>query len=309
MIRRALLGLLALLLTVPVASAAYDLSSSRTVASPALDAHGHVLRAGGLLTHFERWGRRGSPVVLVHGFVESAQVWSRVGPMLSRAGHRVYALDVRGFGYTQRRGPYTLAGDTAQLRAFLAAEHLDAAHHALPVLLGHSSGAAIVGDLARTDPTAVRRVVFMDGDGTPYGAGPAWVHRLLVDPFATTAIRLATRHTGLLREAYASACGRGCPPFRPTTWVRPFQVAGAEPALKQILQQPLIGLTYAQERRIRVPAAVVYGVHDPEMSAASARSTARRLHTRTVLPIPGSRHLAMLSDPSGFARLVEPLLR
>ena len=37
------------------------------------------------------------------------------GPLLAQRGYRVFAIDVRGFGYTQRRPPYTLSADTQQL--------------------------------------------------------------------------------------------------------------------------------------------------------------------------------------------------
>ena len=84
--RRALRGLsnavLALVVTVTVAAAAYDVASSRVLPVPPLDAHGHTVRASGLTTHYEQWGSTGRPVVLVHGFMESAGVWSRLGPML-----------------------------------------------------------------------------------------------------------------------------------------------------------------------------------------------------------------------------------
>jgi pimeloyl-ACP methyl ester carboxylesterase len=298
-LRQVVLVVAALVVSVTVGAVAYDVSSTRTVPVPPLDAHGHRVRTGDLVTHYEQWGSGGPPVVLVHGFLESSAVWARVGPLLARDGFRVYAIDVRGFGYTSRHGPYDLSSDTRQLLSFLLALHL---HR--PVLVGHSSGAAIVGNLARLDPAAARRVVFMDGDGTPYGVGPAWVHRLFVDPFATAAIRLQTRHPWMLRRVYESACGPGCPPFDAGTWVRPFQVAGAEAALKAILRQQLIGMTYAQERQIHVPATVLYGEHDPEMTPQSARATAVRLHTRDVHPIPGARHLGMLSAPAALAGLV-----
>ncbi|MGZ4699385.1 MAG: alpha/beta fold hydrolase [Oryzihumus sp.] len=301
-----LLGAFAVL---TLAAAAYDWGSAGTVPVPPLDDHGHTVRAGGLTTHYEQWGESGPPIVLVHGFMESAQVWDRVGPQLAAAGHRVYALDVRGFGYTERRGPYTLTGDTAQLRAFVAALHLDAAHHSTPMLVGHSSGAAIVGDLARTDPAAVRRVVFMDGDGTPYGVGPGWVHHLFVDPYATAMLRLATRHTGLAERAYASGCGPTCPPFDAQQWLTPLRVPGAESALKAILSQPLIGLTYAQERQVHVPAAVVYGSRDPQMGRASATATAARLHTHDVVAIPGAGHLVMLAAPDAVSAVLQRLSR
>jgi pimeloyl-ACP methyl ester carboxylesterase len=300
---------LALAITVTVAAAAYDVSSRRTLPVPPLDAHGHTVRAGGLTTHYEQWGRTGLPIVLVHGFLESSAVWSRLGPVLARDGFRVFALDVRGYGYTQRRGPYTLAADTAQLQAFLTALHLDRSHDSTPLLVGHSSGAAVVGNLARTAPAAVRRVVFMDGDGTPYGVGPAWVHRLLVEPFATALIRLATRHPWLAGRVYRDACGDRCPPFDAATWLRPFRVAGAESALKAILRQQVIGLSFAQERQIEAPAAVLYGGRDPQMTAADAQATAARLHTDLVAPIPGAGHLGMLSDPEALASLLTRLSR
>jgi pimeloyl-ACP methyl ester carboxylesterase len=85
-------------------------------------------------------------------------------------------------------------------------------------------------------------------------------------------------------------------------------MAGAVPALKQILRRQLIGLTYSQEEQIQVPAAVLYGSKDPAMNAAQAAATGRRLHTANVVVIPGAAHLGMLSDPaatsSDIARLV-----
>jgi pimeloyl-ACP methyl ester carboxylesterase len=236
-------------------------------------------------------------------------VWDRVGPVLAQDGYRVYAVDVRGFGETERRGPYTLAGDIAQLSAFLSALHLDAADGGTAVLIGHSSGAAVVGGLARAQPGEVRGVVFMDGDGTPYGVGPGWVHHLVVDPYATALVRLLTRHPWLAERVYRGACGPDCPAFDAAAWLGPFRVPGGEHALQAILRQPLIGLTYAEERQIHVPAAVIYGSQDPEMAAASARSTAARLHTDVVVAIPGAAHLPMLSAPGTVAAEVERLVR
>ncbi len=307
MLGRAAVAVVAVWLLLTVAATAYDLTTSRSVPAPPLDAHGHELRTGELTTHFESWGSAGTPIVLVHGFLESASVWERVAPLLAAAGHRVYALDVRGYGYTERKGPYTLASDTRQLLDFVAALHLTAADGGTPLLVGHSSGAAIVGNVARLRPAAVAGVVFLDGDGTPYGVGPGWVHRLFIDPYATAIIRLMVRHPSVAASAYGRACGPRCPRFDPRVWLGPFRVAGAEPALKAILGRQLIGMTYVQERQIDVPAAVVYGKDDPEMTAVDAQATARRLRTTRVVAIPGARHLAMLSDPTALTAALEPV--
>jgi pimeloyl-ACP methyl ester carboxylesterase len=297
----------AVILLVTVAATAYDLTPGDSVPPPPLDAAGHVADVAGLRTHYEQWGSAGSSIVLVHGFLESASVWGEVGPRLAALGHRVFAIDVRGYGYTQRRGPYTLASDTDQLAGFLSAAGLVSDPTALPVLIGHSSGAAIVGNLARLRPADVGGIVFMDGDGTPYGVGPAWVHRLLIDPYATAVVRLAIRHPGVMKGAYESACGPRCPPFDAAMWTRPFRTAGGVDALTQILRQQLIGLTYRQERQIHVPAAVLYGSADSEMTDAQAKATAARLHTTRVVAIPGAGHLGMLSDPASTAADISAL--
>lgn len=298
LLRVVALAVASLWLAITVAATVYDFAPADTIPVPAPIGNAHDIRTGDLVTRYEQWGTAGSPIVLVHGFLESSYVWRRVGPLLAARGHRVYALDVRGFGYTQRRAPYTLAGDVSQLADFLSALRLDAAR---PVLVGHSSGAAIVTELAREHPAVATRIVLLDGDGTPYGVGPGWVHRLLIDPYATALVRFATRHPALAARVYASTCAPTCPPFDATAWTRPFRVPGAERALLAILRRPLIGLTYAQERQVRTPATIAYGSRDPEMTASDARATASRLHTDDVVRIAGAPHLVMLAAPEALA--------
>ena len=44
------------------------------------------------------------PVLLVHGFGASARHWRNQVPVLAAAGHRVYAIDLLGFGLSQKPG-------------------------------------------------------------------------------------------------------------------------------------------------------------------------------------------------------------
>ncbi len=302
--RRLLVGLLTLALVTTGTSVVYNHLTSTPSAVPPLDAHGHVVATGDVRTHYESWGDAGSAVVLVPGFAESSYVFDALGPILAAAHHRVFALDVRGYGYTERRGPYTLASDTRQLADFLRVLHLRRTDGVSTVVVGHSSGAAIAGDLALTRPTDVAGIVFLDGDGTPYGVGPAWAHALVRDPFATSLVRLVSRHPALAARVYDQACGPGCPPFTGAVadaWTRPFRVAGGAAAMRAILGRPLIGLEPEQLTRIRVPAAVVYGDGDPETPAALARETATRLHAGPPVAVLGARHLVMISSPRPLA--------
>ncbi|MDQ2743935.1 MAG: alpha/beta hydrolase [Chloroflexota bacterium] len=299
----ALVVVIAALLT--GAAAGYDAATTGTRATiPPLDAHGHEVRTGDIVTRYETWGRRGPVIVLVPGFIESSFVWRRVGPLLGRQ-FRVFALDIRGFGYTTHRGPYTLAADTRQVAEFLHVLRLDAVHHAAPLLVGHSSGAAIVANVALRQPRLARGIVMLDGDGTSSGAGPAWMHALIVDPFFTAVLRFVLRHPFITRGVWSRVCGPRCPPFAGNElqgWQRPLEVPGAEAALRAIVQAPLIGLAPALLERIHLPAAVMLGTRDPTISVARARASAGWLHTRIVVTVPQARHLPMISNPNEFSR-------
>ena len=64
------------------------------------------LQTGDIRTRYRQWGTTGTPIVLVHGFIESADTWQPTASRLAAAGHRVYALDLDGWGYSQRVAPF-----------------------------------------------------------------------------------------------------------------------------------------------------------------------------------------------------------
>src|SRR5947207_10408535 len=145
-LRRLSVGLVALVLLLTLASFAYNAATAgRAVPATKLYA-GPFVRIDGTVLAYRSWGERGTPVVLLGGFIESAWVWHSVGPILARR-HRVYALDLPPFGYSQRRGPYTLRHWARLVREFEARFQL-----VRPTLVGHSLGAAVVGSIGATEP-------------------------------------------------------------------------------------------------------------------------------------------------------------
>lgn len=277
---------------------------------------GFTVDAAGVPTHVVRWpaAHPGGqpPLVLIGGFGESTDVWSRVAPLLA-ADRDVYAYDVRGYGYTDTVPPYTLEADTDQLAGLLATLRLSR-----PILVGHSLGVAVALSAALRDPGSVTGVLGANGDGTPYfgsaatdrtARGPG-ARALLVDPVAAALVTAVVRHRDPIRRLVASQCGPGCPTDDAAIdrWRAPFLRPGAVDALVTILRHPLIGLTDDQERAVRVPTAVLYSSEDSSFDAASADATAARLHTTLVVGLPGARHLALLGEPDRFAAAVEPEL-
>jgi len=87
---------------------------------PAVDHH--RVSVNGTELHYVAAGTAGSPVLLVHGFPETWWVFHQLIPLLSEH-HRVFAVDLRGFGDSAVAGPdhdsATAANDLADLIAAL----------------------------------------------------------------------------------------------------------------------------------------------------------------------------------------------
>ena len=109
--------------------------------------------------HVERWGTGGSPVVLLHGFTTSSFLWRHVGRELARLGHTAFALDLFGFGESDR--PWD-----ADFGIAAQAEYLDRALTALrlaaPMLVGVGIGGSVALRLAGTRPERVERLVLVN---------------------------------------------------------------------------------------------------------------------------------------------------
>lgn len=262
---------------------------------------GAYVQVGSSAVHYETWGTRGTPVVLLPGFLESSTVWYAVGPLLG-ADHIVYALDLPGHGYTRYDGPLLLHSQAGLVDGFVRALHLRQ-----PILVGHSLGAAVAGAVALTYPRDVGKVVFADGDGLKLNLGPRWLRALIVDsPYLTTAVRLGSRWTSVDKWFIRMTCGPHCPTPSAALarqWVRPLHQRTDERALRDLMLDGDYGLTPAQISAISVPSAIIWGSDDHQ--GGSLPDTIVNLHHPPLHTIGGAGHLTMVADPVAFARAVE----
>ena len=311
-LRQCLVAVLVCVVAFTGFSFTYNLATESAVPYPAGLTY---VQTGDISTRYREWGASGTPVVLLHGFIESADTWAGTARILAR-DHRVYAIDLDGYGFTQRVAPYDTAHLTSQVLSFISVMHLRR-----PLVVGHSSGAAVAAAVALADPGSVGGVMFLDGDGLPLngtadggrstggGPSPSWIPQ----PYRTTMLRLVLRSDDLIRAIYASVCGPRCPALDEAgidQWRRPFQVPGAEAAAISVLSAGIPSLPVTGLQRLAglpMPKSVVYGADDPEYAPGSAARTAARIGAPAPVLIPDARHLTLVSDPAVVAAAVERL--
>ncbi|HOX46724.1 MAG TPA: alpha/beta fold hydrolase [Myxococcota bacterium] len=98
-------------------------------------------------------GGDGPPVVLIHGFASALETWAAVVPVL-RERHRVIALDLKGFGWSDRpEGDYS---PDAEARLVLAL--MDRLGVERAALVAHSWGSSVALALALRAPGRVSRL-------------------------------------------------------------------------------------------------------------------------------------------------------
>jgi pimeloyl-ACP methyl ester carboxylesterase len=296
-LRRAALVFVALWIAVTIASLIYNASTAGQSRPAAALYAGPYVRVDGTTLAYRRWGSHGTPIVLLGGFLEPSWVWHLVGPILAQR-HRVYALDLPPFGYSQRRGPYSLAHSTQLVEGFLQREKL-----VQPVIVGHSLGAAVAVDVASRQPRAAAGIVLLDGDARPGGGGAGFVSHLVLPPWYTSGYRIATGSDWLFRRVLRNAWGAPSPPITQADideFQRPFRVSGTASALLSLLGYGIQGVSKNVLSAVRTRSLVVWGSHDTVDSVKAGRTTAALLHTRFV-EIPNAGHLSMLVRPTGVA--------
>ena len=115
--------------------------------------------------HVEEWGGGGGglpTIVLLHGFMGSAEGWWRVGPALAAEGYRVLAIDLPGHGQSPPDPALTVGRACAHLVDTVRA-HTDR----VDCVIGHSFGGLLLS--ACLDALRPATAIYLDSPFTGTG--------------------------------------------------------------------------------------------------------------------------------------------
>ncbi len=148
-----------------------------------VDPRDGMTEVNGVRLAWREWagGDARPPVLLIHGLASSKRIWDLVGPILGRE-RRVVALDQRGHGESDKPDEgYDIEQGVRDDRALTEALGLR-----LPIVVGHSWGAAVALAYASLYPYGVSAAVLVDGGVSDMQSRPgaSWerVERDLMPP-------------------------------------------------------------------------------------------------------------------------------
>lgn len=140
------------------------LTRAKTVAwRPELVPHAERSRfvsVDGIRLHYQEFGEATAPpIVLIHGYTASLFVWKTAAPMLADAGFRVIAIDLVGFGYSEKPRSFEYS---IQSQARMVTRFMDRLGIGKAVIVGSSYGGAVAATIALDDAERVEKLVLVD---------------------------------------------------------------------------------------------------------------------------------------------------
>jgi 3-oxoadipate enol-lactonase len=257
------------------------------------------VRLDGVRLHYRDVGA-GPPVVLLHGFPLSSEVWSEVASLLA-PDFRVVTPDLRGHGASDApQGSYTmdvLAEDVVALADALGLQRF--------VLGGHSMGGYVAFRLAARWPERLEGLVLV-------------ATRAEADSAEARARRVAAaeriRSQGgraFVQEFVPNLLSEHTRRARPAVVDRLLALASSVP--DHVLAACLEGMMQRPDSRpllgtLQIPALVVAGELDPVVPVESARAMAEALPTAQLVVIAQAGHVPSVEAPEATAAALRRFL-
>jgi pimeloyl-ACP methyl ester carboxylesterase len=266
-----------------------------------IELHGHrvIYRTAG----------SGSPLVLIHGMVNSSRHWESVALRLA-GQYRVIAPDLIGHGDSAAvRGDYSLGAHAASIRDLLAAIGVDRA-----TIVGHSLGGGVAMQFFYQFPQRTERLALVSSGGlgrdvSPMLRGAAlpgasallWLaaHRRVLSAVSEAGERL--RERGFARGVYLQAIARA---------LEPLQQPGGRKAFLKTLRSVIDvhGQHVSARDRLYLlrsfPTLIVWGERDHTIPVSHGREAHEAIPGSRFETLPRAAHFPHLEDPEGLAALL-----
>ncbi len=234
--------------------------------------------AGHRMHYLAEGPANGPAVVLVHGLGASAEDWGALAPYLVRAGFRVYAPDLIGYGRSQRPEDFSYS---VRDEAAIVVSFMDALGLKQVELCGWSMGGWIAVLIAQEHPERVGRLMLFDAAG------------LNVKPDYDTALFTPSNLDQLHQlQAILSPQPRPIPAFVARDILRSFRSRGW--VIQRALAEMFTGRDVVDNDlpQLKMPVLLVWGELD-RVTPLDQGETMHRLIPKSELDvIPGCGHMA-----------------
>jgi pimeloyl-ACP methyl ester carboxylesterase len=267
-----------------------------------VDKPGEIIDVDGYGVHYVDVGH-GPAIVLLHGFGGSTYSYRYLIPAFSQ-DHRVIAVDLKGFGYSERNAGAGLSAEdqVTMLRALLERCAVSSA-----VFVGHSMGGGIAQRFAARYPETVSALVLaasVTGEERAARARMGAVPARLLRPALPVLAGIAASR--LLKLLYVDQ-SKVTPDVR-EEYVRPARIRGSMDGLLAMMRDrakdgPI------DDTRVTMPVMLLCGAQDEVVPLRAAQRLRERIPHARLVVIERAAHGLLEERPQECARAIRDFLR
>ncbi len=264
----------------------------------------------GIELHYRKWrgdNGTGKNVLLVHGLGASTFTWRYTAPVLEEKGMRVVAVDLPGFGLSERRpGLDHSAGARGELLWIMLEQQFPGRQWHL---VGHSMGGATVTAMALQNPEQIESLTLAAGALIPPDPSP--FKQLLKYPPAAKWVRvLGSRliaDESRVEEALALAYGHQPSEHELSGYYLPLNIENTATTWLDLIKaesEPLLD----QLPWLDLPVLCIWGENDHLIPLEQGREIDRLLPDSYFIIMDGEGHCPMETAPDRFDRKLADFL-
>ena len=252
-------------------------------------APGKIIKLLGKEVHYVEYGE-GEPVIFIHGFLYNTVMWQ--GQFASFAEkYKVYAIDLFGFGYSERRAvdEYSFKMFSDQIIHFMDAMTMPRA-----ILVGQSMGAGTSVYLAASQPDRVKALVLVAPAVLPYESSLASkIYELpLLGEFLNSIPGGGLIRSNIENIWFYDKSKVTDDYFRKI--LEPLQIKGSSDSLlyilRNVLKPPFLQKEAEKVKIYRKPTLIVHGADDPAVPVEKAHELAKLWPWAKLLVYEKARH-------------------
>jgi pimeloyl-ACP methyl ester carboxylesterase len=247
-------------------------------------------------------------VVLLHDIMGGASTWKDILPQLAATNRAVYAIDLLGYGHSDRPWPAdTSIWGHADCLNFLF-EQLNLTNI---VLVGHGTGGGVAQVLAtRLSHDRVAALVLIDSICYEYTFAPDWPFpdmKKQQDPYLPKQTEIET----VIHELQETLPHGTQNPDRfkevSDDWIKPWESElGKELLFQQVrLLHPNYSNSVASDLKVMgKPTLIIWGEHDAQIPLTYAQRLHHDIPESRLVIVPGAGHLVLFDAPNEVANAI-----
>lgn len=271
-----------------------------------LSEHSRFAAVDGIKLHYQEFGDDTKPaVLLIHGYRSSAYVWRSTAPLIAEQGFRVLAIDLVGFGYSEkpRWFEYSIQAQARVVVRFMSRLGIGRA-----TVVGSSYGGAVAATLALDYAERVEKLVLSDAiindDQKSHpilrlvsvpGVGEA-----LTPFFADSRALLKSR----MRHTLAEASQHLITEERIENILRPTRAADAHHSLLATARNWHANRVEQDAHLINQPTLIVWGEDDSVTPVADGYKLYDQILNSRFVVLKNCGHVPQEEKPENFSQLV-----